>query len=94
VVHYCSAVYIQYTLPNPLGNQPQGLAVGPDGNVWFTEQIGKIGRITPTGTISEFTIPTIDSIPGSIAAGPDGNLWFTENLQNKIGRITPLAARG
>ncbi len=80
---------IQYFLLNRLG-QPQGMTLGPDGNVWFTEQIGKIGRITPSGGISEYTIPTIDSFPGSITAGPDGNLWFTGNLQNTIGRITPL----
>ena len=28
----------------------------PDGNLWFTEEDGnKIGRITPAGTIAEFT---------------------------------------
>ena len=27
---------------------PFGLVAGPDGNIWFTEQIGnKIGRFTP-----------------------------------------------
>ena len=37
---------------------------GPDGNVWFTESIGnKIGRITPAGVITEFTIPTRPPTP-------------------------------
>ena len=47
----------------------------------------KIGRITPTGTVTEFPIPTAQSGAGAITAGLDGNLWFTEFFQ--IGRITP-----
>jgi len=69
---------------------PLGIAAGPDGNLWFTEQIGdKIGRITPSGTITEFPVPTPGSQPGGIAAGPDGNMWFTELQGAAIGRITP-----
>jgi len=57
---------------------PKGIAKGPDGNVWFTELVGNIGRITPSGTITEFSVP---SGAGALAivAGPDGNLWFTES---------------
>ena len=40
------------------------------------------------GTITEFPIPTPNSVPNAITAGPDGNLWFTENGANKIGQIT------
>ena len=54
-----------------------GIAKGPDGNMWFTELTGSIGRITPGGTITEFPIPT-GSGAVAIVAGPDGNLWFTE----------------
>jgi streptogramin lyase len=72
-------------------NGPDGIAAGPDGNIWFTESpAGKIGRITRTGQITgEYTIPTADSEPDGIAAGPDGNMWFTEAHAGKIGRITP-----
>jgi streptogramin lyase len=76
-------------LPTPHSN-PLGIAVGLDGNLWFTEQFGnKIGRITPTGIITEFPIPTAASGPGPIAAGPDGNLWFAESTGHRIGRISP-----
>jgi streptogramin lyase len=72
------------------GGFPQGIAAGSDGNLWFTEYVfGTIGRITPSGTISEFTIPSTESHPEGIAAGSDGNLWFTERRGEKIGRITP-----
>src|SRR5882762_5832413 len=62
-----------------------------DGNLWFTESVAnRIGRITPTGTITEFaTGITPDSDPDGITTGPDGNLWFTESIANRIGRITP-----
>jgi streptogramin lyase len=73
-----------------------GIAAGPDGNLWFTEVLyqqgavisSKVGRISPGGTVTEFSLPTASSNPQGIAAGPDGNLWFTENGSNRIGRIT------
>lgn len=66
---------------------------GPDGNLWFTEWGGnKIGRITPRGSVTEFSLPTLNSQPASITAGPDGNLWFTEYGANKVGRITASGA--
>jgi virginiamycin B lyase len=46
-----------------------------------------IGRITPTGTITELPIPTANSGPAGIAAGADGNLWFTEASGDKIGLV-------
>jgi streptogramin lyase len=94
-----AGVVTEYPLPAN-GAAPIGITAGPDGNVWFTEiQIstlapysrsgGKIGRITPTGAITEFSIPTADSRPSGITTGPDGNLWFTENQANQIASITP-----
>jgi streptogramin lyase len=50
---------------------------------------GRIGRITPLGVVTEFSI-TSGAQPGAITAGPDGNLWFTASSPNEIGRITPL----
>ena len=47
--------------------------------MWFTEQAGKIGRITATGIVTEFPVPNPNSSPGGLTIGPDGNLWFTEN---------------
>lgn len=88
----------EFPVPTPVG-RPQGIASGPDGAVWFTEEPGnKIGRITSSGIIDEFPIPTAGAWPYGITAGPDGNLWFTERLvqgnvgQGKIGRITPAGA--
>lgn len=68
---------------------PSGIAAGPDGNVWFTEYWADVvGRITTTGVITEFALPS-GSSPWGITPGPDGNLWFTERGTSRIGRITP-----
>lgn len=72
------------------GGSPTRLALGPDGNVWFTERIeDKVGRISPSGQITSFPLPP-DSRPGNIATGPDGALWFTEESDGgpKLGRLT------
>jgi streptogramin lyase len=80
--------------PTPTANSgPTGVAPGPDGNLWFTEeQSNSIGRITPTGAITEFAIPTTNGKPYGITPGPDGNLWFTEARASKVGEITPTGA--
>jgi virginiamycin B lyase len=79
----------------PLGNNfgPLWIASGPDGALWFTDYEGDyIGRITTSGSVTEYPVPTADSAPGIITAGPDGALWFTENAGDKIGRITTTGA--
>jgi virginiamycin B lyase len=78
----------------PPSSEPDRIAPGSDGNLWFTEVKTKnIGRITPTGDINEFPLPTVGCQVMDITAGPDGNLWFTEcycvSVGGQIGRITP-----
>ena len=68
---------------------PTDIVAGPDGALWFTEARGdKIGRITTTGDVTEYPIPTAGAFAADITVGPDGALWFTESSGNKIGRIT------
>jgi streptogramin lyase len=65
------------------------MANGPDGNVWIADQGDNlIARVTPSGTMTAFPLPTSNAEPYGITAGPDGNLWFTEINANQIGRIT------
>lgn len=78
------------------GSHPKEIVLGPDGNLWFTEDVDagvprRVGRITPTGVVTELPTGTDPaSSIDDIAAGPDGNLWFTESgLVPSIGRITP-----
>ena len=78
--------------PLAAGSGPQGIAAGPDGNVWFVEnRASRFGRLTPsTGKITDFSTGSgisANSLPAEITAGPDGNLWFTEEAPSRIGRI-------
>src|ERR1700733_8416055 len=67
------------------GSHPVGIVTGPDGNLWFTEFAGKIGRMRPNGSLAEFL--TTGSGPARITVGPDHNLWFVEVASNQIGRV-------
>jgi streptogramin lyase len=70
---------------------PDAMALGPDGNFWFTQAGGEnwIGRLTPLGQMTRFNLGNADrDQPNGITAGPDGNLWFTVYL-GSLGRITP-----
>jgi virginiamycin B lyase len=76
--------------PTPKGSEfVEGLAAGVDGDMWFTDPgTNSIDQITPSGTVTAFPIPTMDSSPFGIAAGPGGVMWFTEAAMGKIGQIT------
>jgi streptogramin lyase len=77
-----------------------GITAGPDGALWFTEieipplpaggsaSVGAIGRVTPSGKVTEFPLPTPNAGPQGITTGPDGALWFTEATGDQIGRIS------
>ena len=83
------------------------IAVGSDCALWFGFDIwipggavpgsfgvgagAGIGRITTSGEVSKFLLPSSFSKPHfGITSGPDGALWFTEDFpdkNSKIGRI-------
>jgi len=65
------------------------LTLGPDGNAWITLKSSAVGKVTSSGVVTKYTVPTVNSSPFDITAGPDGNLWFTEYDGNKLGRVTP-----
>src|SRR5258706_467868 len=52
---------------------------GPDGNLWFIDNgvPPRVGRITPSGAITNFGLPAKIGTLRSITNGPDGNLWMT-----------------
>ncbi len=74
--------------------QNGGLTLGPDGNVWFTEQ-AHIGKITTGGKITEYTYPSgaTSNSYGDVAVGPDGNVWFTEYNNTIVGKIVPATGK-
>ena len=84
------AVTAQYAIPTA-SSQPAGIALGSDGNLWFTEfAASKIGMLNAAGTISEAVTPSKHSAPYGIASGtaPSINLWFAESARWSVGQIT------
>jgi streptogramin lyase len=71
---------------------PFTITNGPDGNLWFTEAgVGQVGRITPGGTIAEFTAPAGPALLQGITSGPDGNLWVAD-ANNGLIKLTPAGS--
>lgn len=75
---------------------PAGIATGSDGNLWFADG-PKIGRITPAGHLTMFSLPLNHraSPYDGIAKDSAGAIWFTEepvvgqaSRQAIVGRIT------
>jgi streptogramin lyase len=61
----------------PGGHEPLGIALGADGNTWFVDRkVDSIGRITPSGVLTEFPMPSKGLSPEGMAAGPSGDLWY------------------
>jgi streptogramin lyase len=83
------AVITEFTAGFPTGN-PRGIVTGPDGNLWVAQAggAGAIARVTKDGVVTEFPVPTAGD-PNDVAVGPDGNVWYVDPVANVIGRITP-----
>jgi streptogramin lyase len=86
----------EFSVPGGNSAFPDVITTGPDGNLWFTENlyspnvgVHKIVRMTTSGVMTEFDVPNSLGDLDGITAGPDGNLWFTGRTRNSIGRITP-----
>jgi virginiamycin B lyase len=79
---------------------PFQIVAGADGALWFGEGLQvKIGRITTSGRITEYTLHTanLGAVAQGMAKGPFGNVWFTVGKSsggatatgNQLGRIAP-----
>jgi streptogramin lyase/plastocyanin len=83
----------QFTVePASASNSLTGAIVsGPDGDLWFAgvkSKVHYIGRITTSGVVKPFDLPSGDCVGAWIADGPDGNIWFTDPCNNKIGKMS------
>jgi len=82
-------ITIQSTGVGNASAAPQNFAIGPDGNVWFTDSTGYVGFVSlqscaTTCKAYEFSV---GGSPWGITKGPDGNIWFTDSSTNKIGEV-------
>jgi len=82
----------------------QGGAVGPDfieidsqGNKWFnvvdfTDATGGfVGRLSASGVMTLWAVPTPGAELEEINVDPFGNLWFAEQGTNIVGKLNPHA---
>lgn len=84
-----------------MGNQstgmisgPAGIAIAPDGGVWFTKLEGKLGRVDPvSGKVELVDVPKIGQRPAGITVGPDGNIWALALDGNSVLRYEPGGRR-
>jgi len=78
------------------GAHPHDPAVGPDGALWFTEQMAnKLGRLDPATELSR-NIPWSKGKtrgPHGLVADKEGNIWFTANFGGYIGKLDPRTGK-
>ncbi|MFM8353114.1 MAG: hypothetical protein ACKN9D_18855, partial [Actinomycetales bacterium] len=76
-------------VPNAANPLLSTIALGPDGNVWTTNNgSDSISRVAPGGGLATtFQVPTAGGQPSDIVAGPDGAMWYAYDAVAKIGRV-------
>lgn len=86
-------VSAEFTIPTA-SSHPTGITMGSDGGLYFTEQaVNKIGKISTSGTVTDYAIPGQTS-PAGIVSASDGNLWFTDSGTSTIGNMDTAGAFG
>jgi streptogramin lyase len=82
---------------SPESGELVGLAVAPDGDVWFTRESGEVGRIDASGRVHTVTNRLVNAY--GIAFGPSGVAWVGEGpgfrlgLDTYEGQLPPRVAR-
>jgi len=70
------------------GVGPFGVAVDSQGSVWATiPQENKLVRISGTGEMATFDLPTRQSSPGDVAVDGRGTVWVLQQSANKVARF-------
>jgi streptogramin lyase len=81
---------IEATFPAPSAAAPDGIAAGPDGNVWVTYfALGEVARLSPSaasGTAPTIVAGGVDE-PFGLLAHPDGGLYVNSNSDAQVVRI-------
>jgi hypothetical protein len=72
-------------------SRPVRVAVDDVGLVWYTDPgRGMLGVLEPgTGTVREFSSPTLDALPYGIAVAPDRSVWYHDECNDILIRFYP-----
>ena len=80
-------------VPDTSNSQPRGITAGPDGALWFTDDHGnRIGRITTSGQVREFPLPTAHSTPEGSRQGPMARSGSRKQTATRSGGSRPVAS--
>jgi len=83
-----SGGFTQYQVTvDPAVTSTNAITAGPDGKLWFTI-LNTVKKITTSGVVTAYPLPSGTSSAGVITTGPDGNLWFAESNPTGIAKIT------
>lgn len=58
------------------GTFPQGLALGADGSVYFMDNLGALGRLSPAGALYTLSLSSLLPAGVTLASAPGGDLWL------------------
>jgi len=94
-----SGEFTQFEVAGSLAVQPNSIALGSDGRLWFPTNKAadeKIGAITTGGVITYYKTPTIPAsfAVSSLTAGPDGNIWGKETSTENERQTVKITATG
>jgi virginiamycin B lyase len=85
-----SGSYSEFPITPSGSSSPHGIVTGPDGNLWFTDTGNHaIARMTPTGTVTEWPVPTGSAGFSYVANGPvnDRGIWVAEATPGKLAEL-------
>jgi RHS repeat-associated protein len=82
---------------------PKGIAVGPDGSLYITDETSRIRRVGPDGIITTVAGTGVSGFrgdgdlatqarlyqPQGVAIGPDGSLYIADTSNSRIRRVGP-----
>lgn len=77
----------------PPGSAPGGITAGSAALWLCATGTNRIARLSLTGGLHEYRVPTAHAGLARITVGPDGRVWFTEHAADRVGRLDPATGR-
>jgi virginiamycin B lyase len=82
----------EWASPGGPGSKPYGIAISPDGMVWYSEsgvQPNTVVRFDPRHEVfARATIPSGGGVVRNMAAAPDGRIFIACSGENKVGVVS------
>lgn len=84
----------EYRMPPPWLGSTHELVIGPDGNLWVSQQLeNRVLRVSTTGRVVGITAFPGNSGPHGIDKDQRGHVWVTEEFTNALVELDPTGKR-